>query len=203
VLVRHGRTAWNAEGRAQGHADVGLDDRGRAQAEAMASVVASYEPTVLASSDLARARETAAFVEKETGLTATEDVRLREYDVGARTGLTVEEFGQRMGADVEGWWDLHAHVEVPGAETSADVAARIIPATVEVLDRLGDGETAVVVMHGAALRIAVAGVLGWPIEVARGLESMRNCGWATLVETGPGQLRLSTYNETAAAAPPD
>ena len=203
MLVRHGRTAWNAEGRAQGHADVGLDDLGRAQAEAMAAVVASYEPTLLVSSDLARARETAAFLEKETGLTAVEDARLREYDVGERTGLTVQEFGQRIGDDVEGWWDIHAHVEVPGAETSTDVAERIVPATQEVLDRLGAGETAVVVMHGAALRIALVGVLGWPIETARGLESMRNCAWTTLIETGQGQLRLSTYNQAAAAAPPD
>ena len=64
VLVRHGQTAWNAEGRAQGHADVSLDDVGRTQAETMAPVVAAYDPVALVSSDLARARETAAFLEK-------------------------------------------------------------------------------------------------------------------------------------------
>ena len=71
--MRHGRTAWNAEGRAQGHADISLDDTGRRQAEAMAAVLAELRPALLVSSDLARARETAAFLEKATGLTAAED----------------------------------------------------------------------------------------------------------------------------------
>ena len=148
--MRHGRTAWNAEGRAQGHADVSLDDTGRREAEAMADVLAERVPALLVSSDLARARETAAFLEKSTGLTAVEDPRLREYDLGERTGLTREEFGARLGDDVEGWSDPHGHVVVPGAETHEDVAARIVPAPREVLDSLGPDETALVVLHGAA-----------------------------------------------------
>ncbi len=203
VLVRHGQTAWNAEGRAQGHTDIGLDDTGRAQAEAMAPVVAAYQPALLVSSDLARARETAAFLEKETGLSAVEDARWREYDLGERTGLTLAEFGQRMGVEFDGWWDVHAHVQVPGAETPDELATRVLPAFGEVLDRLGEGETALVVTHGASLRVAIAGVLGWPVEAAGGLEAMGNCAWATLAETGPGRLRLSAYNQAVVTLPPD
>ena len=117
VLVRHGQTAWNAAGRAQGHTDISLDDTGRQQAEEMAAVVADLRPALLVSSDLARARETAAFLEKATGLTAEEDARLREYDVGMRTGLTREEFAERLGDDASLAFDTHAHVEAPGAET--------------------------------------------------------------------------------------
>ena len=47
VLLRHGQTAWNAEGRAQGHLDIGLDDLGRAQAAAVAPAVAALRPDVL------------------------------------------------------------------------------------------------------------------------------------------------------------
>ena len=203
VLVRHGQTAWNVEGRAQGHTDVGLDDTGRSQAEALAPVIAALDPTLLVTSDLARARETAALLEKETGLTAIEDARWREYDLGERTGLTLAEFGERIGATFDGWWDVHAHVEVPGAETSEDVAARIVPAFEELLERLDDGETAVVVTHGASLRIALVGILGWPLSTAGGIEAMHNCGWAMLAETGAGRLRLASYNQTPAAPPPD
>jgi probable phosphoglycerate mutase len=203
ILARHGRTAWNAAGRAQGHADVSLDDGGRRQAEAMAAALADLDPVLLVSSDLARARETAAFLEKATGLTAEEDPRLREYDVGERTGLTREEFAERLGADAALAWDVHAHVEAPGAETLEEVAERIVPATREVLARLGPGETAVLVMHGAALRIALAGVLGWPVSTADTLEAMANCGWAVVVEHGIGRLRLSSYNITAGGTPPD
>ena len=152
----------------------------------MAPVIAALDPTLLVTSDLARARETAAFLEKETGLTAVEDPRWREYDLGERTGLTLAEFGERLGAEFDGWWDVHAHVEVPGAETSDEVAERIVPAFEEVLERLDEGETAVVVMHGASLRIALAGILGWPLSTADGLEAMHNCAWAVLAETGAG-----------------
>ncbi len=203
VLVRHGQTAWNAEGRAQGHADVGLDDTGRAQAEALAPVIAGLDPTLLVTSDLARARETAALLEKETGLTAIEDSRWREYDLGERTGLTLAEFGERLGTKFDGWWDVHAHVEVPGAETSDDVAERIVPAFEELLGRLDEGETAVVVTHGASLRIALVGILGWPLSTAGGFEAMHNCAWAVLAETGAGRLRLASYNQTVGATAPD
>lgn len=201
--MRHGRTAWNAEGRAQGHTDIGLDETGRAQAEAMAPMVAAYEPSLLVSSDLRRARETAAFLEKETGLSALEDARWREYDLGERTGLTLEEFGERVGTELEGWWDVHAHVQVPGAETPEELAERVLPAFEEVLERLEHDQTAVVVTHGASLRVAMAAVLGWPLETAASIEAMRNCGWATFVETGSGRLRLSAYNQTADEAAPD
>jgi broad specificity phosphatase PhoE len=197
VLVRHGQTAWNAAGRAQGHADISLDDSGRRQSEQMAAVVAELRPVLLRSSDLARARETAAFLEKATGLTAEEDPRLREYDVGTRTGLTHEEFAEQLGEDSSLAFDTHAHVEAPGAETVEQVAQRIVPATREAVDRLGPGETGVLVMHGAALRIALAGLLGWPIESADTLEAMANCGWAVVVEHGAGRLRLSSYNMRA------
>ncbi len=203
MLVRHGQTAWNAEGRAQGHADVGLDDTGRLQAERMAPVLAAMRPVALVTSDLARARQTAAFLEKETGLTALEDPRLREYDLGERTGLTREEFARHLGADHAGVVDVHGHVRVSGSESSEEVAGRIVPAVAEVLSRLGPGETAIVVTHGASLRLAVAGLLGWPLDAADGLESVRNCCWATLVETGTARLRLSSYNRCVSDTPPD
>jgi probable phosphoglycerate mutase len=195
VLVRHGRTAWNAEGRAQGHADVSLDDTGRAQAEAMAPVVAAYDPVLLVSSDLARARETAALLEKATGLTCEEDARLREYDVGERTGLDRGEFADRYGGEAS--WDVHAHADVPGAETAEEVARRIVPAAAETLDRLDDGQTAVLVVHGAASKVAVSGLLGWPIEAADGLAAMGNCCWTVLEDRPGARLRLSGYNLTA------
>ena len=92
VLLRHGQTAWNAERRAQGHADVELDDTGRAQAAAVAPYVAAMRPRYVWSSDLARARETGACVAAEAGLELRLDDRLREYHLGERTGLTMAEY---------------------------------------------------------------------------------------------------------------
>jgi broad specificity phosphatase PhoE len=152
---------------------------------------------VLVSSDLARARETAAFLEKETGLTATEDARLREYDLGERTGMTREEFVAHLGDETSR--DVHAHVEVAGAETQGDVAARIVPALHDVLWGLATGETAVVVSHGACLKIAVAGVLGLPVESSDVLATLDNCAWVVLEDSPHGRLRLASYNLTVGA----
>ena len=102
--------------------------------------------------------------------------------------MTREEFAEQRGGEAS--WDVHAHVGVPGAETPEDVAERIVPALGEVLAALEDGQTAVVVSHGACLRIAVAGVLDLP---ARG---RRRTGH-------PRQLRLGgARGQPVRAAPP-
>jgi glucosyl-3-phosphoglycerate phosphatase len=89
VLVRHGETDWNAAQRAQGHADVSLNARGRAQAAGLATALATFAPVRLWSSDLSRALQTAEHVAAATGLAIEPDARLREYDVGKRSGLTI------------------------------------------------------------------------------------------------------------------
>jgi broad specificity phosphatase PhoE len=201
VLVRHGQTAWNAERRAQGQADVTLDDTGRAQAEEMATrVAAAYDPVLIVSSDLARARETAAMLEKETGLTATEDPRLREYDVGERTGLTYAEIVER---DMTLTWATYTENDVHGGETTQDVAARVVPAVQEALAGLAPGETGVLVLHGACLRVALAGMLDWPLQASDGLAPLDNCGWAVLQEAQPDRVVLAAYNLTARGPDPD
>ena len=91
------------------------------------------------------------------------DARLREYDTGARTGLTREEYAATLAPEAAAAWDAHSHVEAEGGESVADVGERIVPALLEVLDGLEEGRTAVVVLHGAALRVALAGLLGWPL----------------------------------------
>jgi len=198
VLVRHGQTAWNLEGRAQGHTDVSLDGTGRAQARAMAPHLAAMRPVVLWSSDLARARQTASYVEAATGVAARADRRLREFDVGLRAGLTIPEFAERFPAEHAAWASGHVTGGVPGAETTADVTARVVPALREILGSTAPGETAVVVGHGAALRVSLVALLGWPAGLDRTLRAMDNCGWTT-VEDDPGHqaLRLASYNETA------
>lgn len=196
VVLRHGRTAWNAEGRAQGHADVPLDDVGQEQAAAVAPYLASLEPQGLRTSDLARARQTCAHLERATGLTATEDPRLREFDVGIRQGLTLAEFEARHPEEYAAW--LHGrHTDLPGAEDEPVVRARMVPALRSFLGSLTPGGTGVVVTHGAALKTGLVALLGWPATAADALRGMDNCAWATVEELGfGGRLRLAGYNES-------
>jgi glucosyl-3-phosphoglycerate phosphatase len=188
VLLRHGRTHWNHVRRAQGHAPVPLDEVGRAQAEAVAPLVAALRPTRLWSSDLPRARQTADAAAAACGLPVEEDRRLREFSVGERQGLTWAEAVERFPAMAEGVGLGEQLRGVPGAETDADVAARIVPAVEEMAAALEPGETGVVVSHGAAIKLALVGLLGWPVDAARTLAVLGNCQWTTvLLQDGRGR----------------
>jgi broad specificity phosphatase PhoE len=201
VLLRHGRTGWNEAGRAQGHADVELDEVGHAQAAAVAAYMAALQPAALWTSDLARATQTCAYVERATGLSAKADERLREFDVGGRQGLTMAEFVEAF-PDVAATWVRGSGMpQVDGAESTADVEARFVPALRESLASLEAGETGVVVTHGASLKVGLAGLLGWPQSLGTTLRGMDNCGWAVLTELDHGgRLRLEAYNRQAGPA---
>lgn len=186
VLLRHGRTAWNHTGRAQGHADVPLDEVGHAQAAAVAPYVAALRPARLWSSDLVRARQTADHVAVACGLPVEADPRLREFSVGERQGLTWDESVARFPQIADGVGLGERLRGVPGAETDDDVAARLLPALQDCLSALGPGDTGVVVGHGAALKLAVVGLLGWPLAQAKSLAVLGNCRWAALTTATTG-----------------
>jgi len=196
VLLRHGRTEWNATRRIQGQLDPGLDETGHQQARAVAPAVAKLDPAVLWSSDLVRARETVAYVADETGLGVTYDARLREFHVGNVQGLTHEELAAQDAGEYArfraGDWDA-----IPGAETRAQVAERVSAALVDLAAALAPGETGVAVAHGAAIRTGAVAWLGWPPDHAWDLRALGNCAWLELVERPSGRWALLAYNRTA------
>lgn len=197
VLVRHGRTAWNHEKRVQGQLDADLDDTGREQAARAAAALALPRPTLLWSSDLVRARDTAAYFAGATGLDPTYDARLREFDLGERQGLTHEEYAAIAPEEFElfrqGYYD-----DAPGAESVADVRERMSAVLRELLAVLGPEETGIAVSHGAAIRVAVGALLGWPDDGFHSLRALANCGWVVLGHhPDTGQLRLAAYNRVA------
>jgi probable phosphoglycerate mutase len=196
VLLRHGRTEWNASQRIQGHLDPGLDDTGLAQAAAVAPAVAALGPVLLLSSDLRRARQTTEQVARATGLEPSYDERLRECYLGERQGLTHDEYAALDPAEYArfraGDWD-----DIPGAETQAQVAERFTAVLKEAAAALAPGQTALVVAHGAAIRTAMAHWLGWPIDWAADFRALVNCGWVELVERPSGEWALAAYNRTA------
>jgi probable phosphoglycerate mutase len=198
VLLRHGETDWNAEGRTQGHVDVPLNARGHAQARAAAAVLAAREPSRLWSSDLIRAVQTAEHVGAATGLVVEKDPRLREYDLGHRSGLTVPELAAELPARYAAWLNGREEHLAPGEESADQVHRRVVPALHDCLAALEPGQTGIAVFHGACLRIGLLALLGWPRETSYTLRVMDNCGYCVLEESGRcGQLRLTSYNERA------
>jgi broad specificity phosphatase PhoE len=189
VLLRHGRTAWNLVGRAQGQGDVPLDEVGHAQARAAAGLLAALRPSRLVSSDLVRASETARYVADACRLDVELDPRLREFDVGERQGLTWAESVERFPWIADGVGLGERLKGVPGAESDADVSRRIVPALEDAAASVEPGGTVVVVAHGAALKLGIGGLLGWEESVVRTLAVLGNCHWSTVLVPADGSAR--------------
>jgi glucosyl-3-phosphoglycerate phosphatase len=192
VLVRHGRTSWNKIGRAQGHADISLDAVGVRQAKTAAKRLARYEPAMIWSSDLARARETAEYVAAATDLELVLDKRLREFDVGVRQGLTFEEF-QRQYPDLFAEVESGQRVVVPGAENDTEVAERMAAVLREAADGLADHDTGILVGHGASLRTGMLAFFGLA-ERSEIIAGMANCAWAVLERHRHRGWQIMDYN---------
>ncbi len=95
VIIRHGQSQGNAEGRFGGHTDTPLSPRGRKQAQATAKALASEKFDAIYSSDLPRAIETASPLGKLTGVPLETTDALRERSVGVMEGLTFEEAAEQ------------------------------------------------------------------------------------------------------------
>ena len=185
LLWRHGRTAANAGGRLQGQIDIPLDAVGCWQARtAAATILARYEPTAIVSSDLSRARATAEYLARGTGLVVTEDAQVRERGFGVWEGLTGEEIDERWPEEFAVWRAGGDPVGVQ-AESRADVAARLGAAIHRHAAALSAADTLVVVSHGAAIALAVGELLGQD-PTWRGVVGLQNAHWADLTPSrGP------------------
>lgn len=95
VLIRHGQSLGNAEGRFGGHTDTPLSPRGRKQAKATARALANEKFDAIYSSDLPRAIETASPLANRVGVQLQTTDALRERSVGVMEGLTFEEAAEQ------------------------------------------------------------------------------------------------------------
>ena len=198
VLLRHGRTEWNASGRFQGQLDSPLDVIGRAQAAAAAVAVNPMEPDAIVASDLSRAADTAAAVSAESGIEVAVDQRLREIDLGSWQGLTRAEARERFPEEYAAW-QSGSDARRGGGETYAEVGARAAACVVEWLDRLGSGATLVAVTHGGTARATIGTLLGFDPDIYWRLAPLGNCRWSLLADMGRG-WRLEEHN---AGQPPE
>ncbi len=159
LLVRHGETDWNAEGRYQGQSDVPLSAIGQQQAMALARRLAREEIHALYASDLQRAWQTAEVIAAPHGLPVRPEPRLREIDFGAWEGLTFDEIRQRHPQALAAWEADPLGVAPPGGESLAQVVARVG----QVLDDIArscQDRTVLFVAHGGLLQVLLCLALG-------------------------------------------
>ena len=98
-VIRHGETDWNKNHRFQGQTDIKLNETGREQAIKLRPLMQQLEIESVYSSTLSRAFETAELATQEIKITIQKDDRLRETNVGAAEGLTMDELLQKFGTD--------------------------------------------------------------------------------------------------------
>ncbi|MGI8537789.1 MAG: histidine phosphatase family protein [Mycobacteriales bacterium] len=192
VLLRHGRTADNHGGRIQGQLDTPLDEVGRAQAEAAAQVLAALPPAVLLSSDLSRARDTAAALATAAGLPAVLDRRLRELHLGTWEGLSSPEARERH-PEEHAAWRRGLDVRRGGGETHREAGDRAVACLAEHLPVVPPGGTLVAVTHGGTAKAAVGVLLELPSASWGRLIALGNARWSVLVESDLG-WRLERHN---------
>jgi probable phosphoglycerate mutase len=192
VLWRHGRTEWNATGRFQGQLDPPLDEVGRNQAILAAPYLVaaglSRDGTVVVSSDLSRAAETAATLTALLGVPLRLDERLREHGMGVWEGLTRDEVGERYPEQLADWM-AGRPVRGRGGEDAAEVAERAVAALAD----LPPARVAVVVTHGGTVGRLVERLLGIGPDHRRLLGPLGNGAWSELARQG-NQWRLLRHN---------
>jgi broad specificity phosphatase PhoE len=144
LLIRHGESTWNEDGRWQGHADPPLSALGERQAHAAGRALGAM--VAVWSSDLVRARQTAELIiAPDSATDVTVDPRLRERDVGEWTGLT------RAQIEVEWPGYLDAYRSPPGFEPNDSLLSRVLGAVRDAAERAPAGDT-LIVTHSGVIR---------------------------------------------------
>ena len=147
VLVRHGATDWNLEGRCQGSSDRDLCELGVRQAEQISALFSQEKLHAIYSSNLRRARRTADFISRPHDLPVLVEHDVRELDHGDLEGLTFNEIKTKHGEFLARWRSEPADLQVPGGERLADVADRAWNGLNEIVKRHQDAERILVVSH--------------------------------------------------------
>jgi probable phosphoglycerate mutase len=181
LLVRHGETLWNQQGRMQGQRDSPLTPTGLHQARRLARRLAQVEFVALYSSDLGRAHQTARCIADETGHEIIADQGLRERHFGIFEGLTNTEIKTKFPEEYEQFAKRLPHFVMAGGESAAQFMAR----AVGTLDRIAmryPGETIVVVSHGLVLDALYRRATDMPVETPRGFPLL-NCSVNTFRRT--------------------
>jgi probable phosphomutase (TIGR03848 family) len=204
LLIRHGRTTANASGILAGRTPgIELDERGRAQAAALAARLAAVPLAAVVSSPLERTHQTA-----EALLAGREDTPLHLDE-----SLTECDYGHWSGRDLKTlakeplWKTVQAHPAAavfPGGEAMAAMSARAVTAVRRWNEELGEHATYAVVSHGDVIKAIAADALGMHLDLFQRLQ-IDPCSVTVIryTDTRPFMLRLNdTGGDVAALIPP-
>jgi probable phosphoglycerate mutase len=193
-LVRHGETAWNAEGRVQGQTDVPLNEVGQAQARAVAAALAGERFDAIYSSDLARVRQTAEPAAERLGLPVALDAALRERHYGVFERHTYVEVRERYPAEYARFRDKDPDFDFGTGEALTAFERRALACVAALIERHAGGSI-LVFTHGGVLEMV------YRRATARGLSTPRDFeipnAALNRVEALPGAWRVTAWAQVA------
>ncbi len=204
LLIRHGQTEWNSEGRWQGTIDTPLSAIGITQAEALAAYLQANEPGIVAvySSLLQRAKVTAQIVADALGVAVHHDARLQEIHLGAFQGLTTQEMDERYPTEFAEMHKGELAFTFPEGESRQMLYDRAHAVMHDIRTAHPD-QTIAVVTHAGVKRMIMRRLMG--DEVSKQVPSIGNTS-LTILESDPDSefgwhlmLAASTAHLAAAA----
>ncbi|HEY3150457.1 MAG TPA: histidine phosphatase family protein [Candidatus Binatia bacterium] len=193
LLVRHGATDWNLQGRCQGSIDRDLSDVGIRQAEQLATLLSQEEIHAIYSSNLRRARQTAELISQPHKLSVTIEDDVRELDHGELEGLTFNEIKTNYAEFLARWRSIPAEISVPGGERLGDVAERAWNALTQIVRRHQEAERILVVSHNFPILGIICRVTGTDLNDYRTFH-LDPCSLTRLRYDGNGDWQMTQVN---------
>ncbi len=190
-LVRHGETDWNAQRRRLGQTDVPLNEVGRQQAQALARRLRPYAFDAVYSSDLARARETAAMALPDLQPQLSPD--LRELNFGIFEGLTYDEARSQHPQELADWEADSDHPPPQGESLS--LLAQRVGRFLDHVQSVHADQHVLVVGHGGSLRLLIC--LALNLAPARQWSFQIDHASLSILSLYAGGATLTLLNDTA------
>ncbi len=160
ILLRHGRTASNAEARLQGDSDIPLDEVGRLQAEQAGAYIRDrWDIDTVFTTSLQRSQQTAVLAGFSADILGVDD-RWREISFGEFEGRKVEEVAPDLGTR----WRADINYKPEGGESLPSLHNRVAEVCAEMTIRAAD-ENILVVTHATPIKSAVIWATGGAPEM--------------------------------------
>ena len=203
ILVRHGATDWNQQRRVQGLSNLGLNETGRGQAEALAQSLKDVKVDAIYTSPLRRAQETARAISRFHQVEVVTIDGLKELDVGAVDGLTYEEMRIHHSEFFTKWMADFTSVRLPGGGTVPELRDQCCAAIQDIVkkqqpgrgEKSGDEDKVVVaVTHFFPIMCIICNTLGLDLSYCRRLR-LDVASMCTL-ELNPERAVLVSFNDT-------
>ncbi|WP_299447033.1 histidine phosphatase family protein [uncultured Phascolarctobacterium sp.] len=194
ILVRHGETTWNIEGRYQGQEDTPLSERGLQQGHLLAEGLRNIPIDFAISSPLQRSYQTCKFCAELHGLEVNTDNRLLEINHGSWEGVLAQDIQEQYPVEFALWHSQPEKVQMPGGGESLEDVLKRVRAAFDEYAKKYDGKTILVAAHDAVNKAIICDLLGLGMEHFWQIKQDNTC--INVLEYNDGVWRVVLLNST-------